>query len=159
MKKLSIYLDTSVINFLFADDAPDYKKATQEFFEKYFDLYDVYISVVVLVEINRTLDIEQKKKLLSVIEDYNLHVYGDVTDEIEALANLYLDKKIIPMKKREDALHVAFATYYSFDILLSWNFKHLANVKKQREINIINLGEGYSKPLNLVNPLEVFYEK
>lgn len=159
MKKISIYLDTSVINFLFADDAPEYMKATQDFFEKYFDHYAVYISEIVLVEINKTNDPELKKKLLSVIEDYNLHIYGNITDDIEALAQLYLDKKIIPVKKREDALHVAFATYYEFDILLSWNFRHLANVKKQREINIVNLGQGYSKPLNLVNPLEVFYEE
>jgi hypothetical protein len=29
-KKLKIYLDTSVINFLYADDAPDLKKITIE---------------------------------------------------------------------------------------------------------------------------------
>lgn len=28
MKKLRIYLDTSVINFLFADDAPDFKSVS-----------------------------------------------------------------------------------------------------------------------------------
>ncbi|MBT3294674.1 MAG: hypothetical protein HN919_18310 [Verrucomicrobia bacterium] len=35
MKKLRIYLDTSVINFLFADDAPDFKRVTVEFFDRY----------------------------------------------------------------------------------------------------------------------------
>ncbi len=35
MNKLQIYLDTSIINFLFADDAPDFKRVTVEFFEKY----------------------------------------------------------------------------------------------------------------------------
>jgi len=28
MSKLRIYLDTSVINFLFADDAPDFKRVS-----------------------------------------------------------------------------------------------------------------------------------
>jgi hypothetical protein len=28
-------LDTSVINFLFADDAPQYRAITKEFFDKY----------------------------------------------------------------------------------------------------------------------------
>ncbi|MCX7002688.1 MAG: hypothetical protein NTV22_05365 [bacterium] len=32
MKKLRIYLDTSVINFLFADDAPEKRDITREFF-------------------------------------------------------------------------------------------------------------------------------
>mgnify|MGYP000871468752 CR=1 FL=1 len=31
MRKLKIYLDTSVINFLFADDAPEMKEITNVF--------------------------------------------------------------------------------------------------------------------------------
>jgi len=34
MKKLRIYLDTSIINFLYADDAPDLKKITEELFRE-----------------------------------------------------------------------------------------------------------------------------
>ena len=36
-KKLKVYLDTSVINFLFADDAPEKKEVTIDFFENYLD--------------------------------------------------------------------------------------------------------------------------
>jgi len=61
--------------------------------------------------------------------------------------------------KYNDALHIAFATYYEFDILLSWNFKHLANIKKQMAINSVKQGEGYSKKFHLLNPMEVLYEK
>jgi hypothetical protein len=32
MKKLRIYLDTSIVNFLFADDAPDFRRVTEDFF-------------------------------------------------------------------------------------------------------------------------------
>ena len=35
MKKLKIYLDTSVLNFLLADDVPEFRKITEEFFEGY----------------------------------------------------------------------------------------------------------------------------
>jgi hypothetical protein len=51
MKKLRIYLDTSVINFLFADDAPDFKKATVEFFDQYATGYELYVSEIVRLEI------------------------------------------------------------------------------------------------------------
>ena len=66
MKKPKIYLDTSVINFLFADDTPDFKKVTIDFFENYFSAYEVYISDVVLLEINKTHDENKRQKLLQV---------------------------------------------------------------------------------------------
>jgi len=50
MNKLKIYLDTSVINFLFADDAPEFKEITKDFFEKYITEYDVYISDIVIFD-------------------------------------------------------------------------------------------------------------
>ena len=58
MKKLKIYLDTSVINFLFADDVPEFKKITEDFFENYVKKgkYIVYVSNVVIAEIEKTRD-------------------------------------------------------------------------------------------------------
>ena len=49
-RKLKIYLDTSVINFLFANDVPELKKITKEFFDKYVknNIYIVYISDIVI---------------------------------------------------------------------------------------------------------------
>jgi len=49
MKKLSLYLDTSVINFLYADDAPEKQAMTCEFFEDYIKTvyYYIYISPIV----------------------------------------------------------------------------------------------------------------
>ena len=34
MKKLRIYLDTSIVNFLFAEDAPDFRRVTEDFFAR-----------------------------------------------------------------------------------------------------------------------------
>ena len=33
MKRLKVYLDTSIINFLYVNDSPEYKRATETFFE------------------------------------------------------------------------------------------------------------------------------
>ena len=54
MKKLKIYLDTPIISFVFADDAPEKQSITNEFFEKYLSAYDVSVSSVVLAEIENT---------------------------------------------------------------------------------------------------------
>ena len=159
MKKLKIYLDTSIINFIHADDAAHYKEITLDFFENYLDLYKVYISEIVIAEIKRTKDKMKMDLLLSSIKDYKLEVYDSITSDIEDLACEYIQKGVIPDKKFDDAMHIAFATYYEFDILLSWNFKHIANIKKQIEINGYNGLMGYTKTLFLFNPLEVIYER
>ncbi|NLO18933.1 MAG: type II toxin-antitoxin system VapC family toxin [Ignavibacteria bacterium] len=65
-RKLKIYLDTSVINFLFADDAPEKKEITIDFFENYLSDYDVYISSIVLAEIDRTTDVEKNKSYIAL---------------------------------------------------------------------------------------------
>ena len=52
-------------------------------------------------------------------------------------------------------MHVAYATVCKMDILLSWNFKHLANVNKEARILAVNDGEGYNHSLRLLSPLEV----
>ena len=49
MKKLQIYLDTSIISHLNADDAPDMRDITIEFFNNYVKTgkYDVFISPII----------------------------------------------------------------------------------------------------------------
>jgi len=159
MKKLKVYLDTSIISFLYADDSPEYQKATQDFFDNYLNDYDIYISNTVLVEVDDTKDQELKDKLLEAIKKYNLRNYNIITIDVEGLATKYVKAGIIPDNKFDDALHIAFATYHEFDILLSWNFRHIANIKKQLLVNSFNKNEGYLKELLLLNPLELIYEK
>lgn len=159
MKKLKIYLDTSVINFLFADDVPEFRKITEDFFENYVkaDKYIVYISDVVIAEIEKTKSEDKKKQLLEVIQKYSLRILA-LDSTSNALAAVYVKEKIIPERKLEDAQHIAIATCNQMDVLLSWNFKHLSNIQKQIGVKIINEKEGYFYPLILTNPMEVVYE-
>jgi hypothetical protein len=162
MKNLKVYLDTSIINFLEANDAPDLKKITEEFFEKILnnDLIDPFISNIVIDEINNTPNIEKRKSLIEKLNMYKSIKYlvanNKQNNEIVFLAGEYLDKEIIPRKKVSDALHVAYSTVFEMDILLSWNFKHLANVNKEQKILIVNKTHGYNYPFRMANPMEVF---
>ena len=159
MKKLRVYLDTSVINFLFADDAPEFKKITVAFFEQFVkpETYLVYVSDVVIKEIQKTSDERHRNELLRVISDYNLRIVT-LNEEADQLAQTYIQRRIIPAYKLEDAEHIAIATVQQMDILLSWNFKHLANIKQQRAVQAINEQANYWHPLALLNPMEVMYE-
>lgn len=159
MNKLKIYFDTSVINFLFADDSPEKRDITVEYFNDYVkqNVYEHYISQIVIDEIQRTTNIKQKDQLLQVIDRFNLPFLPlEPEMQINELALAYIKKNVIPEKKLDDALHVAIATIHNIDILLSWNYKHLANINKERQILIVNLELGYYKTPRLTNPMEVF---
>jgi rRNA-processing protein FCF1 len=159
MKLQKVYLDTSVINFLYADDAPDFKKVTEEFFYSFVRerKYDIYISNVVIEEINETQNDEKRKMLLQVVKEYELNVVI-LNEEANRLANVYVTEKIIPERKIEDARHIAITTVNNIDILLSWNFKHLANVNKKIQIKLVNEKEGYFYPIDLLTPIQLIYE-
>jgi len=162
MKKLKIYLDTSVISFVFADDAPEKQAITCEFFDYYLDKYNVFISDLVLAEIEQTQDDLLKSKLKNVVKKYKLEILQTNENDQQNIFNLaqkYIDNKIITEKYFDDAIHIATTTYYNFDILLSWNFKHIANIVKQIEVNKINQSENFIKELYLLNPMEVIYNE
>jgi predicted nucleic acid-binding protein len=157
MKRLKLYLETSVWNFYFADDAPEKKDATLQFFERVKQgQYDIFISEVVFTEIARASE-KKMTMLLNVIGEYE-PVRLALTEEVIALAQKYLDAGVLPTRAVEDARHAAIATVYEMDALISWNLSHLANLQKMEKINGMNLIEGYSKKLELVTPMEVSYD-
>lgn len=159
MNTLRIYLDTSVVNFVFAEDAPDFRAATLRFFERHARDFDLCISDIVLLEIQKDPDSAHREALYRVLDDHNVVVLpSDRREEIERLAAFYIEQGVIPRKKVEDAQHVAYATLFEADILLSWNFKHLANINREARILAANREAGYPRPLRLVSPLEVLDE-
>ncbi len=55
MRKLKIYLDTSVIKFLLADDALEYKTVTEEFFNNYMIPSIMKLNLLRIPILNRAL--------------------------------------------------------------------------------------------------------
>ena len=165
MKKLKVYLDTSIINFLKAEDSPDYRRDTEYFFETVIALnkIDAYVSRVVFEEINNTGDINRRNELFDIFVKYSniktLVAEDNNIDDIEYLVKTYLDEEIIPQKNYADAFHIAYSTVFQMDILLSWNFKHLANINKEQKILIVNKKNGFHYPFRMTNPLEVMNDE
>jgi predicted nucleic acid-binding protein len=159
MHKLKIYLDTSIISFLFADDSPDFRNVTESFFRFHAPRYELFISDVVRLEINKDPDLEHRQKLLGVLQSYPIQDLSmERREEVMLLAQLYIARGAIPKAKIEDALHVAFAVVYDMDVLLSWNFKHLANINKEARLVAVSMDAGYRHALRLTSPLEVVDE-
>jgi len=158
MVKASVYLDTSVINFLFADDAPEKKEITIDFFDNFvrFGVYDTYITEFVIAEINQNTNELERERLLKIVEEYPIEILPiEKSEEVGLLAQNYLDNGIMPPKKLFDALHVAFCVVTKIDYLVSWNFKHLANINRERRVLAKNYELGYIHPLRIITPTEL----
>lgn len=82
----------------------------------------------------------------------------DTTDEAIDLANQYISEKVVGQTSFDDCLHIAIATISRADFLLSWNFKHIVNVKRIQGYNAINIKNGY-KQLEIRSPRDyMIYE-
>ena len=158
MKKPQLYIETSVWNFYFADDAPEKKEITHTFFNKIKESeYEIFISDTVIEEIGRADD-EKRQLLLNIIKEFNPKRLI-IDQEVVELAQKYIAEGVLPANKFEDAVHAAVATIFEMDALISWNLKHLSNLKRMEMINGVNMKEGYSKRLELITPMEVSDEE
>ncbi len=100
----------------------------------------------------------KRQKLLDLIERHSPQKFS-LTEEAEQLAQCYIDKGIVPAKKWEDALHVAIASVEEMDAVISWNYRHMANLRKSELFQSVNLEEGYTKPIQVVTPTGVMNDE
>lgn len=145
-RKIKVYLDTSVISYLDQQDAPEKMQETQEVWERIkADQYDIFISDVVLRELEDCQE-EKRSTLFGYLTEikYNLVT---VDEETMRLADRFIEDGILKKKNLEDCQHIAAAILADCDIIISWNFKHIVNVKTIRGIKVITTIEGYKELL------------
>lgn len=150
MRKLRLYLDTSVIGGYFDEE---FEKHTKRLFTLLrTGVYKSFISESTIFELYKspTVLVEEIRDLLSEFEYERLVE----TDESRNLAQAYVDAKVLPPRCTDDARHVAIATCENIDYIISWNCRHLANVERIRQFNAISLQCGYTV-IDIRTPLEV----
>ncbi|REJ89236.1 MAG: hypothetical protein DWQ34_15680 [Planctomycetota bacterium] len=81
----------------------------------------------------------------------------EITAEVRQIAKTYIERLLMPQDAGGDALHLALASYYGVDVLLTWNCRHLANPNKFGHIESLNTELGLSVPL-LTTPLNYLSE-
>jgi len=154
MRVPTIYLETTIFNFPFADDAPQYKaEARQLFTEIKAGKFKPFTSEYVLDELVETKDLEKLKEMKALITDNAIEVLPG-NDEIIRLADLYVAEGVIPAKYSTDAIHIAVATIANLDFIISLNFRHIVKHKTIIQTEIINAREGF-KRVFIYTPAEV----
>lgn len=151
MKQLKVYLDTSVISYLRQDDAPERMKDTLALWEQFeAGKYDVYLSQVTLDEVGKCA--EPKRALLFAMLGKIKYTMLEISTEVNDIANRIVEMGILSSKSFTDCQHIAAAVVNECDCIVSWNFKHMVNIKTIRGVRVVSLLQGYHKGIDIVNP-------
>ena len=154
-QKETLYLDSSVPSAYFDERTLWRMKETQEWWHHELPQYEVFISTVVILEINNTRNENRREQLLNLVAHFPQY---SLSTDIEQIAQGYLNQKIIPQSSSPDALHIAIASFYKIDFLATWNCKHLAEGHRRKQIKLFNTAAGLYVP-EIVTPIELKLNK
>jgi hypothetical protein len=151
--EMKLYLETTVPNFLLADDAPEKREITKVFAQWLrLATHEIHTSQLVFEEIARSQQ-PLRGMLEQALEEMKPNLLT-VTDEARALARHYLEAGILPTRFKDDLLHVAIAVCHRMDMVVTWNMKHLAHPGKVARINAISRLHGWPM-IRIHTPKEV----
>ena len=154
MRKLRIYIDTSVVGGVYDEE---FEKETKALFRRLEKGEVVFVISDLLRE-----ELEDApanvKQLLDSYDENSLEKVV-LTDEAKRLADIYIAENVVGRTSLNDCRHIAMATIAKVDVLASWNFRHIVNLARIRGYNGVNLKNGYAT-IEIRNPRElIVYEK
>lgn len=154
--KEKVYLDSTIPSYIIAKPSRDIiilgrQELSREWWESAKDHYELYISEIVLLEIE-TGDPDYSSRRKDLLKDITLL---ENNSEIETLTEQYIRHFNFPDKLYRDMYHIAFAVYYKIDYLLTWNFAHLANAHLRTQLHRFNQKAGLNVP-EICSPEELY---
>ena len=150
LKRIRIYLDTSVISHLSAKEVPDKMNDTHILWEQLRgNIFTAVISNITLEEIGKCP--EPKRELLyKYLSEINFEQVSENEESI-VLTSEYLNYGVLKNKSKDDLRHIALATVLNIDYIVSWNFKHFVNVNTINKVAAINKLLNY-KEISILPP-------
>jgi hypothetical protein len=130
------------------------KNWTQHWWDFKRQDYTLFTSEAVIHELEDG-DYPTKADALSLLADIPVLA---IDLPIVEIVETYIRHRLMPANPSGDAMHLALASFYRCDFLLTWNCKHLANANKFAHIRRVNVMLGIFVP-TLVTPLEFLDEE
>lgn len=157
--KAKVYIETTIPSYLVARPSRDlliaaHQQLTRDWWESRGPQFDLYVSEPVLEEAAAGDAILAKKRLEVLAE---IRVLA-LTEGILKLAESLVAEGPIPPKAVGDALHIAVATAYACEYLLTWNCRHIANAEIQRMARLVVRRHGFELP-TICTPEELMGEE
>ena len=154
--KPSLYIETTIPSFLTGRRSINLilagkQEVTLQWWEERRHRYDICISQFVLDEVSQG-DPGAAQERLEVLVDIKMLEADNKTLE---LTKRILGSGIIPNKSATDAAHIAIASRYGIEFLMTWNCTHIANAEILSRINYIVSEAGFFLPI-ICTPDELF---
>jgi predicted nucleic acid-binding protein len=146
MPKPRVYVETTIPSAYYTDRTDPVMLAQHDWTRRWWHWasseLELVASPVVLRELlqGKSRHVPARIALLDGLE--LLHVSAPIL----ATAETYIRQKLMPAKAPADALHLALASHEECGILVTWNYRHLANVHKFDRIRRLNLQLGLPVP-------------
>ena len=153
---MKLYIETTVPNFLFTEQAPESRRVTEVFFEWLkLSEHEVFSSQIVFEELDAATE-DKRSEMLRAMSDLQPAILP-VTVEAAGLCQFYLDRGILPPRYYNDAIQIALCSCHQMDYLVTWNMRHMVNIHRQEKINRANLEFGQPS-IKIVTPEHLIYE-
>lgn len=144
-----IYTDTSVFGGYYDEE---FREPSRRLFKRFKDGSDLLL----LSDLTR-LELlgapKQVGQLVDSLPSSSVEMV-ELGEEARSLADLYIASGVVGASMLADAQHIAAATVHRADVLVSWNFKHIVNLRRIHGFNSVNLREEYQL-LEIRTPREV----
>lgn len=154
LRPKTVYIETSVWGMTAKGQNPALRTPTLEFLRRcaHGDFIP-HISSIVVDEIDEAPDVTQweiSKQLTDVRPQMLL-----VTTEVELLADRFIEENVLPPRRRADGLHVACAVIHGLELVVSWNYRHIANQSKADAFRAVAVLSGWPTNFEIHTPFEV----
>jgi hypothetical protein len=153
-----VYIETTVPSFYHEARTDAEAVARRNWTRKWWDGhshdYDLATGVPVIDELRRG-DYPGQQDAVALALSVPLL---PVVPEVREIAEAYAAHHVMPRDPAGDALHLAMASWWKCDFLLTWNCEHLANANKFEHIRKVNALLGLFVP-TLTTPLELLGEE
>jgi len=147
-----VYIETTIPSFYHTlrTDAESIARMrwTRQWWNEYARWFHLTSSAAVVDELRRGSGPKTQDRV-SLLQNVTLL---PVTDEVQEIAEIYVNRLVMPKDPAGDALHLAIASFHRVDALLTWNCKHIANANKIDHIRRVNYQIGLPTP-TLATPL------
>jgi predicted nucleic acid-binding protein len=152
---MRIYVETTIPSYVVARPARDLLQAarqqlTRDWWEERRAQHELFTSQIVLDEVAFG-EKEMARLRLELMQGVPLL---PLTDEVKELARKVQTSGLLPATADRDAAHIALASAYELDILLTWNCRHIANATIQARLRRLADAAGFTLPV-LCTPEEL----